>query len=485
MAVPAYNYGTSPTAIAATASEALYTALQYAQDNPQLRRQLMSKHGMQKTFYAMMKELGLGSPVSGPTFSHYEQDWIINNFLVGTVVTASTGAGTNVVVALDPTSMYTTTVDGITSTYSYPAQWDIIKLVDGSEAQIINKDVTVNPHQLTIRPRLTTNNLATKIVAAGRYWISTNSFGEGTFGATPKTPRTFRYSGNTQIIKSAYVETGSAMTDKLPIASLEGKEGSMSVVLGTPAMEALQMDRISKALLFSVPGDGNVTVTSNATGTQVINRTTQGLDDYVTKNGTIYNYTKGAMTLDDIDGFGVIFNRERVQTKDLLVLGAYGLRVQLENTLKTYMNNTSFMYAKDNAAFKTALFDEYSSPEDFFLWLGFAGFHKGGFNYLLRTVSELDEIQGAGTTGYNWDSQGWILPVAMFKNQGGNKNMLPMAGYRYKELAGYNREWELGTTGGAGNFAKTSSLDAQAIDLRSDIGAEWGLGNQMIKIIGA
>lgn len=490
MATPAYVYPTSPTAIAAASSEGLYTALGYAQDNPQLRRQLMQRHNMQKNFYAMMKEMGLGSAVSGPTFAHYEIDWIFNNFIVGSVITDSGGAGQNVVLALGTASMYTQTVDGITTYYSYPSVNDIVKHPNGTEYTIIAKDVTTVPtaHRVTLRPRLTTTVATGYFTAGNRYWITTNSFGEGTFGATPKVPITYRFTGNTQIIKSSTVETGSAMTDKLPIQSVQGTDGSFAQVIAMPATEALQMDRISKALLFGKQGDGNVTQTSDATGQTVVNRTTQGLDDFITNRGTVFPFTAGSLTIDDIDGWGTIFNRERTDSKDVLALVSYQLRTQIENTLKTYMNNTCFAYAKNNAAFKSSIFDGYDSPEDFFIWLGFSGFHKAGFNYLLRSVPELDEVMGAGTAGYTWNQQGWIVPIELFSNNNpdtAEKSKLPMMGYRYKELGGYNREWEVGRTGGAGTFPKTSSLDAMAYDLRSDIGGEWGLGNRMIKIIGS
>lgn len=490
MATPAYVYPTTPTAINATSSEGLYTALQYAADNPQLRRQLMQRHNMQKNFYAMLKEMGLGSPVAGPSFAHYEQDWIINNFQVGSVITDSGGAGQNVIVALSNASMYTNTFDGSTVYFSYPALNDTVKLPDGSEFTIILKDVTTVPanHRITLRPRLSTKVATGLFVANSRYWITSNSFGEGTVGAPPKIPLTYRFTGNTQIIKSSAVESGSAMTDKLPIINPDGVEGSFGKVIAIPATEKLQMDRISKALLFGKQGDGNVTVVSDASGQTVTNKTTQGLDDFIENRGTIYPFTAGALSIDDIDGFGTIFNRERVSSKDILGLVSYGLHTQMENTLKLYMNNTCFQYAKNNQAFKSDIFSGYDDPNDFFLWLGFSGFHKAGFNYLLRNVPELDEVMGAGTTGYNWNNQGWIVPVELFKNSDpttGSSAMLPMCGYRYKELAGYNREWEVGYTGGAGTFAKTSSLDASAVDIRSDIGGEWGLGNHMIKIIGS
>lgn len=490
MATPAYTYPTTPTAIAAVSSEALYTGLSYAQDNPQLKRVLMQRHDMQKTFYAMLEEFGLGTPVAGPSFAHYEEDWIVNNFQVGSVVTDSGGAGQNVVIALSNASMYTQTDGSITTYFSYPAINDIVKHPNGTEYTIIAKDITTVPanHRITLRPRLTTTVATGYFVANSRYWISSNSFGEGTYGATPKVPLTYRYTGNTQIIKSAAVETGSAMTNKMPIMSSDGVEGSFAKVVAIPATEKLHMERISAALLFGKQGDGNVTVTSDATGTTVVNKTTQGLDDFIENRGTLFPFAAGALSIDDIDGFGTIFNRERVSTKDVLILGAYQLRVQIENVLKLYMNNTCFEYAKNNPTFGKGVFDSWDNPEDFFIWLDFAGFRKGGFNYLLRSVPELDSVMAAGTTGYNWINTGWVIPFESFRNNdptAGAKAKISMLGYRYKELGGYNRKWEVGYTGGAGTFPKTSSLDASALDLRSDIGGEWGLGNRMIKIVGS
>lgn len=483
MAAPAYNYSNQPSAIAAVASEGLFTAMQLAADIPQVRRQLMARHNMQKSFFAMLKELGLGSPLSGPTFAHWEEDWIINNFLVGSVITASTGAGTNMVVQLDASSMYTTNIPGVgNQSFSYPAQWDIIKLPDESEAQIILKDVTTNPaqHRLTLRPRDSAVDLAGKVVANGRYFISTNAFGEGTYGATPKIPRLFRFSGIPQIVKSAFTETGSSMTNKLPVTSVQGQEGSY-MIIGSEATEKLQYDRLSKALIFGKTGN-NVTVTSDATGQPVLVKTTQGMDDFIENNGNLLSYASSGLDIDDFDAMGTIFERERIGTKNILLPVAYGLRTQISNTLKDYMNNTAFGYAVQSGGFRSDLFNEFSSPEDFFLWLDFSGIHKAGYNYLIRTMSELTEQMGAGTEGYNYSGNGYAIPVETFTNKDGSNATLPSIGYRYKELGGYSREMEIKYTGGAGLTPATTSLDAKNLDIRSEIGGEWALGNHMIKL---
>lgn len=482
MAAPAYQNPSEPTAISAVVSEGLFTAWQLARDIPQIRRQLMDRHNMKKNWYSTMRELGLGSSLQGPTAVHYEKDWIKNNFLVGTIIQASTGPSSNVIIALDTTSMYTTTIPGAgTVRFSYPAQWDVVKLIDGSEATIIYKDVNTDPaqHRLTLRPKLAANDLAGKIVAGGRYFISSNGFGEGTYGATPKVSRIYRFENGTQIIKSAYVETGSSQTNKLPVKSVKGQEGSY-MVIGTEDMERLQMDRISGALWFGTEGD-NITVVSDATGTTVPVKYMQGLDNFVEQEGNILPFTSGGFDIDTFDALGEIFNRERIKSKDILMPAGFNFITQFNNSMKDFMDYTCFEYAKSNSAFGQNIFDG-GDAKDFFLWLDFAGVRKNTYNFLLKHQAELDEQQGAGTEGYNWRETAYALPIEAFKNSDGSNAMVPTIGYRYKELNGYNREMEIGYTGGAGKFKPTSSLDAMSVDVRSEIAGEYGLGNQMVKL---
>lgn len=487
MPVAPYSYANQPSTVMGTTSEGFVTGLGLIADVPQVRKKLLSRHGMEKTWYTMLKEMGLGTPVEGPVYAHWEEDWIINNFLAGTVITASTGPGTSIIVALDPSSMYTTTVTGYgTQGFSYPANWDIIKLVDGSEAQITFKDETVTPHRLTIKPRLSTNDLAAKLTAGNRYWITTNAFAEGTGGADPKEPRLYRQQNNPQIIKTAYSITGSAMTDRMPVVSVAGSDGgNYMMVVGTEATQKLHMDRISKALWFSVQGDGNVTQNmSSAQGRPAPVRTTQGVDDYITNSGgNLLSYSYGNFAMPDFDNIGTILQRERAGTKTFIMPLAYGINNQIDNTLKTYMNNSNFAYATASGKVSSDMFNSFTDKNDFFLWLGFDGVHKGGYTYLKRVQEELNEQMGAGTEGYNWSGVGYVLPIDFVQSKF-DKDATASVGYRYKGLGGYDREMEQHYTGGAGLEPATSSIDAKFLDIRSEIGSEQALANLMIKLIG-
>jgi hypothetical protein len=487
MAAPSYSYATSPTAIQAANSEGLFTAWQLATDIPQVRRQLMVRHNYTKNFYHTLRELGLGSALIGPTIAHWEEDWIINNFVVGTIITPSTGAGTNVTFALDPTSMYQTTLPGsVTGNFSYLAEYDIVSLIDGSQCQVIKGGVNqaVNPFQITVAPKDNTLDLAGKIVTGGRYWIPTNSFAEGTFGAKPKTPRVFRWSNNTQIIKTNFTETGTSATNKLPFRNIEGMEGSM-IILGGDAAERTHFSRIGGALFFGKQS-GNWTSVSDATGFVTPNKTTQGFDDYVSTYGNILPYTTGAFDMDDFDATTEIFNRERVGTKNIIMLLAFNLDSQINTLLKDYMDYTCFEYAAANWPFRPnigPMVDDTGGAKDFFLWLDFAGIKKNSYNIIKKHQMELDDVQQAGTTGYPWPNTGYALPVAAYKNPDGNDGWNPSIGYKYKALNGYNREMQITYTGGAPVKARaTSTLDAYLMDMLTEVAGDFSLGNQMIKI---
>jgi hypothetical protein len=487
MAAPAYNYNTSPTAIQAVNSEGLFTAWQLAADIPQVRKQLMVRHNYTKNFYHTLRELGLGSALIGPTIAHWEEDWIINNFVVGTIVTPSTGPGTNVTFSLDTTSMYTNTMPGnVTGTFSYLAENDIIQLIDGSQVQVIKGGVNmaVNPFQITVRPSLAANDIATKLVAGGRYWIPTNAYGEGTFGAKPKTPRVFRWSNNTQIVKSAFSETGTSATNKLPFVNIEGQEGSL-MILGADATDRLQFQRVGGALFFGKQSD-NLTSLSDSTGFNVPNKTTQGFDDYVSTYGNILPYSAGSFDLDDFDAITEIFNRERIGTKNIIMQVAFNLDAQINNTLKDYMDNTCFEYAANSWPYKPnigPMVEQMDSPKDFFLWLDFAGIRKNSYNIIKKHQFELDDVQEAGTTGYPWPNTGYAGPIISYKNPDGDDGWSPSIGYKYKALNGYNREMSIAWTGGAPiKHTPTNSLDAYQMDVLSEIAGDWGLGNQWVKI---
>src|SRR5690554_6470785 len=89
-------------------SQHFYTAMEYVQKygTNQEKRTLHERHSYPKNFYFMLEELGLVRPSNGEAIIwHLEDDWIMENVTFGSIVTASAGAGSTMVVKLAAGSM--------------------------------------------------------------------------------------------------------------------------------------------------------------------------------------------------------------------------------------------------------------------------------------------------------------------------------------------------------------------------------------------
>ncbi|WP_418360165.1 hypothetical protein [Sphingobacterium detergens] len=479
MAAPAYNYNNHPTAVGGVASEQLFTAYQFVQDNPQFRRQLMDRHPkLKKNFFSLLKELGLGTRASGPELGHYEKDWPINNFQIGTIVTAPSGPGQPGIYALDPGSMLTSNFPGVGMvTFSYPSERDIVYLPNGKSAFLVKKNTDVNPHQITLKPLNDTDTLVGAITAGGRYFIGDNASPEGSGSVESKVARYFKYTNVFQIFKSKFSITGTALTNQLPFKNIEGKEGSF-LIEGTTDSEALHMWRLSKGLFFGQTSN-NLTGYSEGLGHDVQIKTTQGMDQYVEQEGHIVPTTPGTFGIENLDSVDEILTRERAGADVYLLPMGYNLFQSWNNNMIDFMKDNCFPFVKGSFQ-NSPIFSE-TDGNDHFLWLDFAGARKNGRTWLAKHFSELDEQMGAGTEGYSWKNTGYALPVDMFENKGGTNPKQSCIGYEYKALNGYSREFEMYNHGGAGPITKTSEIDAMNLEWRSEIGGHFGLGNQWVK----
>jgi len=471
-----FTYPTSPTVVSTQASQSLFTALELLRDVPQLRRQFMQRHSYRNNFYTILNEMGMGTPVKGPEYIHWEEDWIKNNFVVGSIITPATTPGTTMVIQLDSTSMYSTTISGASVALSFPKLYDIIEVpLTRIQAMVVNKDTVTNPaaHRLTLKPIKATDNLLGQVVAGGRYFITSNSFAEGMPGNSPDFFIPFRYVNNVQIVKSAFTETGSSMTNELPYEPIPGREGSFRLK-GIENTEKLHRDRLSGALVFGQTID-NITQQSAQLDYATPAKGTQGMFDFAVNNGNNIEHIPGLYDIDQFYIFSEIFERERISGNSIMMSMGYRYYTELETVLKDYMNNTCFNYVKDSLPAGVVG----QNVEGYFLGLGFRGATIGRYNYIFKVFDEFSDVMGAGTTGYNYPDTCVATPIATMTNRW-NKNSIPSFGYRYKELGGYNREWEFFNLGGAGPIQKTDDFDLMKSHFRSEIGFEASLGNQWV-----
>lgn len=474
----AFNYRSEAGAVAAAGSEGLFTALQYFADNPQGRKQLYEKHGYKKSFYMMLKEMGLGSGVKGPQYFHYETGWIKNTFVVGTVTTASGGANTPVIFSLKAESMLSKTIEGSTVRFSYPLEGDIIEMpTDRTKKAIVTfKDTSTNPHRLTVKP-MSNYDLATYVVADARFFIAGNAHGEGQLGVKSRLTLEDRISNQTQIFKEAYGETGSSLTNELPFEFYQKDGKNLGYLLkGSDDAQKRLYDDISMGLLTGIYSNF-VTQTDEGglTGYDPYRKTTQGAIDFAVEQGTEISHTIGSLDVSSFDVVSDIMKQERVPGNQIAGFMGNGYRREVENSMLDF-------FMRDLGTFAGKFKPESlagSNPNDFFAWLGFSGVYKNGYYTLFNSLDEFDDPQGMGATGYQYTNSALWMPLATIKNKG-DKRDVSSIGYRYKELNGYNREMEIIKTGGVSVITETSTLDGMKIDFRSDIGGEWALGNAWV-----
>jgi len=174
-----------PTIGAAQAdfSNELYTALEYVQKygTNADKRKLMMRHSYPDNFYQMLENLGLVRGMNGEAkIWHLEDDWLMENIKVQSIVTASTGAGTEVIFDLADVSMFTQ--NGVI--LSYPQARQEIEIPITREKVVILEKITVNSgtplarHRLRVKPVDPTVNLAGKIVASQTLALTGNAWPE-------------------------------------------------------------------------------------------------------------------------------------------------------------------------------------------------------------------------------------------------------------------------------------------------------------------
>jgi hypothetical protein len=495
MPVGNYPYQSTPSQVAgAGVTEQFLNTLGLFADAPQFRKTYYKRHNYHLGLYLMLKELGLMFPSKSPNTGHYEQDWIKQAFSPS-AVTLGTTAGSTSTITLGTTDMYTPTISGTAVPFSFPKVGDIIE-IPGTRIQfyVTAKNTGVNPHVLTVQPDASVTPSTAGVggtaafVVNGRYPIVTNANAAGSGPVAPTATKSIRYQNQFTIVKSQFTIDGSSITSQLPYEPIEGMPGSY-VMQGMETEEILHYDRMSHALMFGQqlsgitvgPPTDPILTSLNLSGAVAAYNTpvkfTQGMIPYYNANGQIYNHTPGAVSLDDIDSYGVILERERVAAPVICSFDGFQYHNDVENSIKDYLDNTYFNYAKDALPDSSVLGG--GDPMEYFVFFGFRAYHKGSFTYISRKQPEFTDPQGMGATGFGYPNYSVKIPMGSFTDTK-TKESFPLFSGEYKELDGYSREIEIYKLGGAGPIQKTSPIDAMSFYWQSEIAFHGSSANQVI-----
>lgn len=423
--------------------------------------EVYERHAKRVSMRNILSSLGFSRATAAPTTGHYEYPWSNDLIRIESVVSGS-GAGVDVVVALSTSAMYTSgvTVAGTSRKASYPMKYDIIKFPNGMKAWIKSKDITNDPHRLTLTPTLAADDLGTYLatVVPGAFFISDQAMAEGTGLPDGRTPRVIKYTNEFQIVKAAVAVTGSELTNQTYFNPIPNTPGSFYLKAEADTYDDFE-GKAGGALFWGGVID-NVTQQS-ISGVDSIDlpvKGTEGLVDFATLNGYTDNYTVGAYALSDFDNMAKLLEAERVGTRRFMTWDGIDLWHEKENELLQLFAGSTvpFLQFVGNAAEDQPLADKTVN-------IGFRGVTKGGYSWGFQLLHEFNAATGAGASGYDYKNWSIATPLGLAMNKGtGNK--MPMIGYEYKALGGVNREVVFGRLPGLG-----SAMPGETIVTENDV----------------
>ena len=433
---------------------------QYDLYKPNELIQVFERHTMGGGFRLMLKAMGFRRASYAPTVGHYEWPWRDNLITVGTIVTASTGAGTDVIISLDAADHYDAgvTVNGTGGQRaSYPLANEILIFRDGNAAIISNKDTTSNPllHRLTLTPLDSTTDLVNSIVVGEGYFVATNAHAEGSDLPAGRVPRVITYSNDFQIVKQAAQSTGTELTNTMYFEPIPNVPGSLYLRVKEDMMYRFEKN-CDGALIWG-QNINNHSEFVTRLGFDAPVRGTEGLIQFAITNGNVDNYTAvGSYTLSDFRDLSRYYEQERVGTNTFMNLMGFEIYQEIEEEMAEFLNaDTAALLTKD-FFYGDSMFDNledemyYKEPAEFALKVGFKAIKIGGYVYLFRNFRDFNARVGAGAQGYPYQSWQVVLPVGFAMEKMSN-TMRGTFGYEYKQSAdGYSREEVLGEITGAG-----------------------------------
>ena len=449
-----------PAAITEVLSNEVFTSLNI--QKPDVYRQLVLARGDQGLdYFDMLKMFGNVEPIADVQSVHYEDDWTIETFHSNAQVTQNV-AGGNITIRLQA-------ADLDANLKFYPRLWDTVMFPNRVTGQIITITGAGTANvDVVIRPNKSTDVIGT--VAAGQeLTIVSNAFSEDSEQPDGRFSKTRRFTSYTQIVKEAFVVTGTAGTNETwwNLVNIDGK--AQYVIKGQKDMDYRIRQQIIGACLWQKATDN--TINDSATGYDV--QTTEGLDPYIRANGNLINYTPGLFSVKKFNELDNTLEREFAPQEVLCLFGTQ-LAQENEDTLVNYLKNTNIDYAVSKMANTY-----FNGDKGFMIDMGFSYLTKAQRTFCFKRMPILNHPKLTGASGYTQSGLGYVIPLGRGKDPV-NKQMIPYVGMIYKKLGADNRMMEIWDVSGAGPVRKVIGRDRAQYYMRSNAGSRHMGGNQMI-----
>ncbi len=432
--------------------------------------ELYRSRGMQGSQWFMeLHALGQTRPFSSKVNYHHEDNYWKPFHKCGAVTTASTGAGTVVVLQL-----HADVVDGT----NHPAILNqIVRFKNGVLAYV--SAITVNGADdvdVTYKPLTAADDIGT-VTVADIIPVTGNAKSEGSGQPTALTPKLQKFSHQCQIIAQSDKVTGSEMTNATWVkADTYGRpiQGLWSESL--MQTEYRFFDDVSSVLMYQEIGDQHTDPNnSNASVDH-----TEGWLPFVETNGE--NVAVGQTSSDfDVDDFKAIVKYMKTQYGSNNYCGKLAIDRfnQFNTNMKDYFDDSNIPQVEKSMA--APLGDAYKDGLSGIVNYQYLMFSNVNFSF--GEFDTFNDPQTANFTGSDLTWEAHFFPFGKMKDAE-TKTLVPIVGYGWKQLGAYSRRMELWEDGAAGG--NTSGYNGETDQLsrywRCEIGSDYKLGNQVYRV---
>ena len=422
----------------------------------------MERHVKYTGFSSFLRWMGNESPAENPTIGHYETPWREDLVPVGSIVTASGGAGNTMVIALAASAMFagSATVSGSATLTSYPLVGDIIEFEDNVQAQVTAKNVSTNPHRITVKPLVSTDDLDAVVTVGEEYAIFTNLFAEGSGLPQQRLQRYFKYNNTFGICKTAVYFTGSEITNMIYPETTDGDKGSVYVHV-KPQMMA-DHERARDGMLLFGRQANNLTALSSNLGIDVSITGTEGALTFA-KTGNTDTYTAGSYGLADLEQVGAILEDQRASNdENIMVWQGPEAQREINTAMLDILSNDlcSFVMKQAIPGYDGFDFNAYGDTNERYdqqFTFGIYAVRWGGFNFAFKKLPVFADIRNAGADIYDYRATNVFCPT---EKQPIRKKSMGVMNYEYKAMDGYNRNLQASISAGHGAAGKYGQMFA-------------------------
>lgn len=450
----------TPSAISALFTSDIISLLDV--HKPEVRKELVNRRGdMKSSYFLNIQNMGFEEAVASDTYSHFEDDWYHVQIHVRANV-AQPAVG-------DPISFVLDTTDLDASNRFYVQERDILLFSNEVPGIVTDIDVSAPAAPVVTCEPLDSTDRFPALTAGDDLSIVTDAFAERSNQPTSRLSGVIEYENDAQIIKTTVGASGTELATQtwLQLKGIDNAPYYSKAMLELDYRHTLAIDG---AMLVS-KRTTNTGALDSYTGTAV--KTTEGLFPYISRVGIEYNYTPATFDTDDFDAMVRQLDAENAGPVSMAWLG-----IQLHQTVENAMVDYFGTASTSNPYITDTVFGGNKAQE---ATVNYTSFTKSDRTWMFKRFGNLSNPKTYGGDAYDFPQQGAVFSLDSTYDKKNTSRKLNCVGTRYRAFGDYNRRTRLWRDGAA--VVKIGDIDQDLTYQLSHIGAEYSMGNKMIRMM--